>query len=178
MGGIIRERRTYNSDRGASNAYLGSASHYLTDVSNPMHTGGESWQIVSELGGSDSSLDHTSVHAIYETIIGECWNTPPNLVEFTFSQEDTFDGQVSPMAWPGSVEALTEGMGRFSHKHLTDKFIHAVQTGAKIQNNQPKDEAKIYIYNDKDIRKATTECLREALARSMTLVRYTQGMVG
>jgi hypothetical protein len=171
-----RARHVYNSNPSESRRYLGRASHYLTDVSNPMHTGGESWQLASEVGLGGSSTLMKSVHAVYEEVVGEHWRHPPESKMFDFAHHlETPPPAISNGlhvhghvdGWPGSPEALAEGMAQFSHQFLNQNF-----------NSVVKQRDANQILKSNEVCGYTNSCLREAYARSVFLVQYTQGRFG
>lgn len=154
-------RGNYTSNQLSSALYLGWASHFLTDVSNPEHTGFEFEQYADKLLGGYNT------HVAYEGYVSAMWNqTHPGQTGIsTFHQ--IVKNQVNINYRITNPNTATKNIAKFSHAYLPTLYY-------RIANQPYIDSNHRGFYDDATVGRITDNCLRVAARYTGGLVDYTQ----
>jgi PKD repeat protein len=164
---ISRDKYTANPNDPDAAVTLGWSSHFLTDVSNPMHTGKEYEQIWDKL------YSPYFTHGQYEDFVFTYSN-------HTVTYSDEFSGNSytynelsrndEKMYYPiTDPKVATQNLARFSHAYLDTLYY-------RVQNLPPKKDAGGHnipgtgFQKDRTVIRITYNCIKAA-------TRYTGGLV-
>ena len=153
----------YSSNRPSSALYLGWASHFMTDVANPEHTGFEFEQYadVALPGGYDT-------HSAYEGYVSTMWNqthagqTGANTFHQIVKNQENVNYRIT------NPSTATKNIAKFSHAYLPTLYY-------RVANQPYIDSNHRGFYDDPTVGKITENCLKIAARYTGGLVEYTMG---
>ena len=144
-------KANYSSTNYVDAAYnLGYASHFLTDVSNPMHTGQELNQVIDKL------FTQHDTHAEYETFVSNNWSSTSTYKFGDLVKNNTYYYRVR------SPDEATINTATFSHAYVDTLYYHV--------KNQPGTG----FYSDPTVKNITENCVLIAARYTGGLVEYTR----
>jgi len=165
---ISRNKYAANVNDPDAAVTLGWASHYLTDVSNPMHTGKEAEQVWDRLFNEnyinhykyEEFVSHYSNHTLMygDEVTGNYYTYN----QLSSNQEKIFYRVNDP-------KVATENLAKFSHAYL-DTLYYKVQNLPPDKDYQGKEIMGTGFHEDRTVIRITYNCIKAAS-------RYTGGLV-
>ena len=135
----------------ASYTNLGYASHFMTDVGQPLHTGAEFRQVsLSELRFGDIKY----IHNAYEDYVTSNWNSGYNFKSIVENNWYYY-----PISDP---EQATKNLASYTHQYA-DTILWTIFTNPNTWQS------------DQNIKNITENCLLETAKYALGLVKYVRG---
>ncbi len=147
----IAKDKHSNGDYTSAYTNLGYASHFMTDVGNPLHTGAEFRQVfLSKLRFGDIKYIHTA----YENYVTDNWNSG-----YVFKSIVENNWYYYPISNP---EQATKNLASYTHQYA-DTIVWTIFTNPDTWQN------------DQNIKNITENCLLETAKYVLGLVKYVRG---